>query len=99
MANGQPLIQGGVNVASANTTIAAPTTTGSNPTAFSAFGPKAGVGLFGSAAPFGPNTLSDDTGVVGQAQTTGVFGFSSGGFVDDGNGNILLANAGVAGLS
>jgi hypothetical protein len=99
MANGQPLIQGGVNVASANTTIAAPTITASNKTAFSAFGPAAGVGLFGTAAPLGPNLLSDDVGVIGQAQTTGVLGSSGGGLVEDGNGNILFASAGVAGVS
>ncbi len=99
MSNGQPVLQGGANVASAPTILAAPTITGVNKTAFSAFGPKAGVGLFGTAAALGPNLLSDDTGVIGQAQTTGVFGSSGGGLVDDGAGNILLASAGVAGLS
>jgi len=99
MANGQPLIQGGVNVASLNTTIAAPAIAANNKTAFSAFGPAAGVGLFGTAAPLGPNLLSDDTGVIGQAQTTGVLGTSSGGLVEDGNGKIILASAGVAGVT
>ena len=99
MANGQPLIQGGVNVASANTTMAAPLVTGTNKTAFSAFGPANGTGLLGIASPLGPNLLGDDTGVIGSSQTTGVFGSSSGGILDDGNGNIVLASAGVAGVS
>ncbi len=99
MANGQPVIQGGVNVASAPTALGATTITGSNRTAFSAYGSKAGVGLYGTALPLGPNLLAADTGVIGAAQTTGVMGVSNGGLVDDGNGNILIAGAGVAGVS
>ena len=43
MANGQPVIQGGVNVASAPTALAATTITGNNKTTFSAYGGKAGA--------------------------------------------------------
>ena len=99
MANGQPVIQGGVNVASAPTALAATTITGNNKTTFSAYGGKAGVGLYGTALPLGPNLLSSDTGVIGAAPTTGVLGVSDGGVVDDGNGNIVVAGAGVAGVS
>lgn len=99
MANGQPVIQGGVNVATSPTGLAATGITGTNKQAFSAYGPRAGIGLFGTALPLGPNLLSDDTGVFGRAQTTGVFGQSDGGIVEDGNGNILFAGSGVAGVS
>ena len=99
MANNQPLMQGGSNIASLPTTIAMPTVAGgSNRQAFNAFGPPAGIGLFGTASPLGPNLLADDTGVVGTAQTTGVFGRAAGGILSDDNGNIILASAGVAGV-
>ena len=71
MANGQPVIQGGVNVASSPTTLAATAITGTNKQAFSAYGPRAGIGLFGTALPLGPNLLSDDTGVFGRADARG----------------------------
>ncbi len=99
MANGQPLIQGSFNSASATTSLVSTTIPGSSQAAFIAFGPKAGFGVLGRALPLGPNLLSSETGVVGVAQTTGVFGQSNGGIVQDENGNILLASAGVAGRS
>src|SRR5436190_5693598 len=98
MANGQPILLGGVNFATSPTGLAATAITGSNKQAFSAYGPAAGIGLFGTALPLGPNLLSDDIGVFGKAQTIGVFGQADGGIVED-NGAILLASAGVAGVS
>lgn len=99
MANGQPLIQGMFNSATAPTSLVSTTGPGgANQTAFIAFGPKAGVGVLGRALPLGPNLLSSEVGVVGVAQTTGVFGQSDGGIVEEG-GIILLASAGVAGRS
>jgi hypothetical protein len=99
MANGQPLIQGTFNSASLTTSLVSTTIPGGNQApALVAFGPKAGVGLLGRALPAGPNLLSSEVGVVGVAQTTGVFGQSDGGIVEE-NGTILLASAGVAGRS
>ncbi len=99
MANGQPLIQGTFNSASITTALVATAIPGGNQAAaFIGFGPKAGVGLLGRALPLGPNLLSSEVGVVGMAQTTGVFGQSDGGMVEE-NGTILLASAGVAGRS
>ena len=100
MANGQPLILGTFNSASATTSLVATAITGSaNQAALIGFGPKAGIGLLGRALPLGPNLLSSETGVVGAAPTTGVFGQSDGGIVEDENGNILVASTGVAGRS
>lgn len=98
MANGQPLIQGTFNSASITTALVATAIPGGNQAAFVGFGPKAGVGLLGRALPLGPRLLSSETGVVGVAQTTGVFGQSDGGMLEE-NGTILIASAGVAGRS
>ncbi|MBL8344570.1 MAG: hypothetical protein JNN03_03945 [Rubrivivax sp.] len=99
MANGQPLILGTFNTASLTTSLSASTIAGANKTALIAFGPKAGVGLLGRALALGPNLLSSEIGVAGDAQTTGVFGQSGGGIVLDDSGNVLIAGAGVAGRS
>lgn len=99
MANGQPLIQGTFNSASITTALVATAIPGGNQAAaFVGFGPKAGVGLLGRALPLGPRLLGSETGVVGVAQTTGVFGQSDGGMLEE-NGTILIASAGVAGRS
>jgi len=98
MANGQPIIQGGANVASAPTGLGLTGATGPNRTAFSAYGDRDGTGLYGTALPIGPGLLGGDTGVIGASRTTGVLGVADGGWIDDGAGNILLAAAGVAGL-
>ena len=98
MANGQPVIQGGVNVATSPTALAATAITGTNRTTFSAYAGRAGTGLYGTAEPLGPGLLGSDTGVIGASRTTGVLGIADGGWIDDGAGNILLAAAGVAGL-
>jgi len=99
MANGQPLVQGGSNVCSAPTALAAVTITGNNRQTFSAYASPDGTGVFGTALPIGPGLWGgNDTGVFGSATTTGVFGQADGGVLDLGGGQ-LLVSAGVAGVT
>lgn len=99
MANGQPLVLGTFNTATLTTSLSATGITGSaNQAALIAFGPKAGAGLVGRAQAMGPNLLSSEVGVAGDAQTTGVFGQSGGGMLVE-DGNILIAATGVVGRS
>jgi len=99
MANGQPFTLGGVNFATLPTSVVTSTiSSGSNKTALIGWGPPAGTGVYGTAIPLGPNLLSDDVGVFGFAQTTGVLGKGSGGVVTESDGSIVIASAGVAGV-
>jgi hypothetical protein len=99
MANGQPFTLGGVNTATLPTSVVTTTiSSGSNRTALIGWGPPAGTGVYGTAMPRGPNLLSDDVGVFGFAQTTGVLGKGSGGMITESDGSIVIASAGVAGV-
>lgn len=100
MANGQPFKLGGVNFATLPTSVVTTTiSSGSNRTALVGWGPPAGTGVYGTAMPLGPNLLSDDVGVFGYAQTTGVLGQAAGGMVIESDGSIVIASTGVVGIS
>ena len=100
MANGQPFTLGGVNFATLPTSVVASTiSSGSNRTALIGWGPPSGTGVYGTATAATPNALSGDVGVLGYAQTTGVLGQAAGGIISDSDGSILVASAGVAGIS
>jgi hypothetical protein len=98
MANGQPVIQGGSNICTAPTALAATTIAGTNKQTFNAFASPGGVGLYGTALPLGANLFGADIGVAGRAFSTGVFGQAEAGVQDTGGGPIA-AGAGVAGVA
>ena len=98
MANGQPVIQGGSNICTAPTTLAATTITVTNKQTFSAYASPGGIGVYGTAPPLGANLYGDDVGVAGRAYSTGVLGQADAGLIDLGNGN-FETGAGVAGVA
>jgi hypothetical protein len=98
MANGQPVLQGGSNICTAPTALAATTITGGNKQTFNAFASPGGVGLYGTALPIGTSLYGPDTGVAGRAYSTGVFGQAEAGVQDTGGGRIATG-AGVAGVA